>query len=183
MEDKQLKSIWWLLLLRGLALVAFGVVAVVWPGITLAIMALAFALFIFVSGVANIIVGIGSMARGKAWFLTLILGAFEVGIGVYALRGADQTLGTFIAILGLTFIVQGIMSLVVAFTEDNDSGLRFLTVVAAIVAIVAGFVVLRYPVSSGLAFAWVVGVYGLIAGSITIALSFSVRDQIEKLKA
>jgi|GEM_PF-6797724 len=55
------------------------------------------------------------------------------------------------------------MEILVAFT-DRDIGTRILEVVAGILAILAGFLVLRYQIAGGLAFIWVIGVYGIVVG-------------------
>ena len=45
---------WWLLLLRGLAAIAFGVIAFMWPGITLVALTYLFGIYAIVDGVAAI---------------------------------------------------------------------------------------------------------------------------------
>ena len=54
MLAKLLSQYWWVLLLRGILAIAFGVVAYSWPGLTLAMLILFFAAFAFVDGVFDV---------------------------------------------------------------------------------------------------------------------------------
>lgn len=67
-----INDIWWMLLLRGLALLLFGIAAVVWPGLTLVTLALYFAVLMLVSGIADMLVAIGAAAHRRSWFVTLM---------------------------------------------------------------------------------------------------------------
>src|SRR5216683_8245783 len=165
-------------MLRGIALILFGVVAVVWPGLTLVVLAAAFAVYLLVAGVVDVIAGIRGESRRSMWFLTLILGLAEIGVSVYILKH-QLVLATFIAVIGLSLVAFGILEVIGAFEPGEDSGRRFLLIIGGLLSLVAGFITLRYPVSSGLAFAWILGVWGLVAGAVQIAMCLSLRSRLE----
>jgi uncharacterized membrane protein HdeD (DUF308 family) len=50
-------------------------------------------------------------------------------------------------------------------------------------AIVAGIILVREPVSGGVAFVWVLGLYALIVGPMLIALAFDAKRAAEELGA
>ena len=166
----------WLMLIKGLALFFLGLIAVVWPGLTLVIFALVFAIFLLVDGVVEIINGITVHGHGSHWVLHIILGVIEIAAGVYLLNRPAVSVATFILVVGFIFLIQGVVELLSAFiNKEVDPKNRTLLIVTGIIALLAGIVVLRYPVSSGIAFAWVLGVYALISGAITVARSFGHR--------
>src|SRR5207253_10539453 len=72
---------WWLLLLRGIAAIVFGVLSFAWPGITLVTLVLFWGAFALVDGVlalANAIIGGGV---GSRWWLALVgLAGIAAGI-------------------------------------------------------------------------------------------------------
>jgi uncharacterized membrane protein HdeD (DUF308 family) len=178
-----IKDLWWLLLLSGIALLLFGLATVVWPGITLVSLAVFFAVYVLIAGVMDILVSIGSITYKQGWFLTLILGVIEIATGVYVLKNPGLALGVFVLAAGITYMIQGIFTIIASFVDTTDAGLRVLEIVSVILGIAAGFIVFRNPVSAGLAFVWVLGVYGLIAGTIRIAAALSLKQTANELDA
>jgi uncharacterized membrane protein HdeD (DUF308 family) len=178
--QSHLNEVWWLLLLRGIALMLFGVIAVLWPGLTLLALATAFAAFLLIVGVIDIITSIRAQGRRSLWFLTLILGLAEIGLGVFLLK-TGLVLATFIALVGFAILIIGVIEIIAAFEPGEDAGRRFLLIIAGALGIIAGFVVLRYPASGSLAFTWVLGVWGLIVGAIQVAMCLSLRTKLHEL--
>lgn len=168
-------AIWWMWLLRGLALILLGFVAIAWPGLTLAILALFFTVSLLISGVVNVMSGIATMQHQRYWFLTLALGVIEIGFGAYVLKSPGLTISTFVLLLGFAILIRGILEVVEAFDDVFQGSTRMLMLIAGVLAVATGFVILRYSPISGLAFAWVLGVYALISGAITLALSIEAR--------
>jgi uncharacterized membrane protein HdeD (DUF308 family) len=166
--------VWWMVLIRGIVLLLLGIFAVAWPNITLIIAAYIFALYILISGVINTIHGISGAAARRAWFLSLILGLAQIVVGIYVLRGPALTLAVFILVVGFTFLLQGILEVIVSFIEKTTSE-RVLDIVGGIFGILAGFFILRNPVTGGLAFVWVIGVYGIVVGAMAIAMALSLH--------
>ncbi len=172
------RVLWWMILIRGIALLLLGLLAIAWPGLTLLILAYFFALYVLVAGIINTISGIVSINKRRGWFLSLLLGIIELGVGVYVLRIPGLPLALFIAVIGFTFMVQGILEIIVAFA-DRDVGTRVLEIITGILGVIAGFFILRYPLAGGIAFVWVIGIYGLIGGAIRIAIALSVYAEEE----
>lgn len=176
-DKRALKDLWWLFTLRGIALLLFGMMAVVWPGITLYVLALLFAIFLLVQGFVSITSGIRSLSESKAWFLRTALGFVEVGIGVYLLSSTVATkVEIFVLYIGLMFVLEGIVELVEALANTKDNGHRFLTGFSGVLAIVAGIILVRYPVTAGVTFAWVIGLYGIVAGALGFVYGLSLRS-------
>jgi uncharacterized membrane protein HdeD (DUF308 family) len=178
-----LEATWWMLLLRGLALILFGFFAIGWPGLTLAAFAAGFAVYLIVVGILNIITLLGGIGRIPLWFLGLVLSALEVGVGVYALKHLSMTATTLILLLGLVFVVRGILELISAFGDGYEGRSRSIAVMVGVLSLVAGLVVWLYPGASALALSWVVGLYGIVAGSFLVAMSIDARPALNRLAA
>lgn len=177
------RDMWWLVLIQGIALLGFGFVAILWPGSTLITMAAIFAVYVLITGVVDVVVGVRSVGHDSMWFLRLVLGAVEVGLGVYILRrGPLLTLSVFILMIGLLFFFQGIVQIVSSFMGPRDLGSRFWLIFCGVMGLIAGGIVLRHPISSGLTFTWVLGFYGIFVGAMAIAASFGIRGQQRTLK-
>lgn len=175
-EYMKLQDMWWILLLEGLFLLLFGFVAIGWPGLTVVTLVFAFAIYILLSGVLNIVHSIVGTKNHGYWFLTLIMGIIEVAVGVYALNNPGLTIAVLVLLIGFTFIVRGVLGIVSAFSPMYKDTHKLLLIVVGVLSVLAGIIILRYPLVGTLAFTWVIGVYALIAGAIMVALSISVKE-------
>ncbi len=168
------------LLLRGIAAILFGVAAVFWPGLTLRTLVFLFSVFILVNGVVDIVMGIGKLIHGTQSLiiriLTLLFGFIEVGVGVYLLRHTYVRLSLFILLVGFSFLIRGIFEIIQGlFQERGPETHKVMTIIMGTLAALAGAVILMQPVSGGIAFVWVMGLYALITGPLLIALSMELK--------
>ena len=62
--DEQTKNMWWVLVLTGVLSVIFGFVAIIWPSITIGVLALLLAVYIGIYGVVDIVSGIKKFSSG-----------------------------------------------------------------------------------------------------------------------
>lgn len=183
--DEDTKNMWWVLVVGGLLSVIFGFVAIIWPGITVGVLALLLAVYIGVNGVIDIVNGIKRL--GKNVFnaiLTLLLGFLEVGVSVYLLSniGSGLAVATLALLIALSFIVRGLFIIVLAFADPDYKATRWLNVVMGALAILAGLVVVWWPGAATLAWVWVIGMFAIVAGALQIGLGFSAKDAFKNDK-
>jgi uncharacterized membrane protein HdeD (DUF308 family) len=178
----KLTNIWWLLLLRGIIFIIFGLIAISWPAMTLVVLDFIFAFLILFSGISNLISGITSIGHEhKYWFLTIIAGIFEIGVSAYAFNNPGIGIAALILLIGFTFIIRGVFEIFSAFDDIYSTSQRTLLAIGGALGVIAGIVVLRYPVTGGLAFIWVLGLYTIVVGSIYIALSIMTKGAIDDI--
>lgn len=163
------KENWWALVLGGVATITFGVAAVFWPGITLLVLLYLFSAYVLASGVVNVLAGLSSVEQADSWFLPAILGAFEVGVGVYLLQHTAVKFSTFIVLIGFVLIARGIVEGVVAYLGAKASAkAQALSYLSALGGLVAGIVILFAKQANGVSFVWILGVYGIVVGTLRI---------------
>ena len=177
----KLKNIWWILLIRGIALLIFGLIAVFWPVITFVTLAFVFAFYILLSGVFNLIYSITGMHSHRYWFLVLILGLFEIGVGVYAINHPGINIAALTLLIGFTFMIRGVFEIIAAFDDIFAKSHSVLLTIGGVLSLLVGLLILRYPIAGSISFTWVLGFYALVAGSILVALSFSAKDLIDEI--
>ncbi len=174
-KDAQ-RDFWLLLLFRGIALFLFGFISVLWPGATIVVLAYVFAATVLFIGAIDIVNGIRMINSKNLWFLRVILGIVEVAVGLYLLRaGFVVTAVIYLQTLGLILILQSIVELVASINSVQPKGFKTLSIISAVFTFIIGLFLLREPVSSGLTFVWIIGLYGIVAGSFLVAAAFSVR--------
>lgn len=167
------------LTVRGIAATLFGLVALFWPGLTLVTLVYVFSAYVIVNGIIGLVWSVTSMRSNKWWFLDMLLSGVELGIGVFLVRHITVTLATFILLVGIVLAVRGVVEIVRAIVEPGNASKRTLSGIAGVLSLLAGIIVLREPVSGGLAFVWVLGLYALLVGPLLIALSVDARNALE----
>jgi uncharacterized membrane protein HdeD (DUF308 family) len=179
-KQQELAVHWWALTLRGIAAIMFGVAAVFWPGLTLSALVYLVSAYVLFIGVINVVEGVLSIGKHRAWALTLILGLVEVGVGMYLVRHPHVTFATFILVAGLMFAAWGVIEVVAALAGDvANATSKTIMVISGIVTFLVGILLLFQPVASGVAFVWLLGLYALITGPMLIALSLDVKHALD----
>jgi uncharacterized membrane protein HdeD (DUF308 family) len=163
------KENWWALVLGGVATITFGVAAVFWPGITLLVLLYLFSAYVLASGVVTVMSGLSTLGVVETWFLPVILGAFELGVGVYLLRHTAVKFTTFIVLIGFVLIARGIIEGVTAYYADTlPARAKALSYISSLGALVGGIVILFSKQQQGVSFVWILGLYALVVGTIQI---------------
>ncbi len=175
------KQLWGLGIAFGVVSILFGVLALFWPGLTVALLILLFGVFVLVWGVVGLIVSLASMSTDKFWWLELIFSLLAIGLAVYLLRNPVEAATIFIFLIGITFLVRGVVDIVEGLFDRTRKGdRRVLSIVLGLIGIIAGIIVLSNPLTAGVAIVWVVGLYAVLYGSILIAFSFRAQAELEK---
>jgi uncharacterized membrane protein HdeD (DUF308 family) len=170
------ETMWGVGVFEGILAILFGIAAVFWPGLTITTLLYLFAAFVLVGGLINMVEGVFSIGRtASSWFLRILLGVLQLGVGVYLLRHPKVTFTTFILLIGFTLIFRGVFELVIAFADRMTATNRVLLLMAGGLALIAGIVILFQPVSGGVAFVWLLGLYALITGPIMVAVALDAR--------
>src|SRR6185312_1631037 len=97
----------WVLLVRGIAAILFGIFAIAWPGATLLYLVILFGMFTIVDGVAGIILGFRGEADGTVWWTMVILGLLAIAAGIAAFAWPGITLLVLATIIAISAIVRG----------------------------------------------------------------------------
>ncbi|WP_226435161.1 MULTISPECIES: HdeD family acid-resistance protein [Rhodococcus] len=175
------KSVWWVVLLRGIFAVIFGIIALVWPGITVWALVIVFAAYAIVDGILLIGQSIRDRARLDGWGWWLAMGIVSVLAGLVALFWPGATALVLLYIIAFYAILFGITGIVGAlrFRTVPESGWAW-SLVAGVLAVIFGVVLLIFPGSGILGLIILVGIYAILFGVLLIVMSFQVRSAAKK---
>ena len=166
------KDAWWSLVVGGLVTLIFGVAVLFWPGETFLVLLYLFSSYALLSGIVNVTAGLNMTSVSDTWFLPVILGAFELGVGVYLIRHTAVKFTTFIVLIGFTLIARGLIEAVnVYYNTKLSAKIQAIGYISGLVALVAGIIILFTKESQGISFVWILGLYGLIVGILHIVKS------------
>ena len=164
---------WGWILFFGIMTLIAGILTVAWPGRTVLVIAVLFGLQLFIGGIFRLVIAFTDEAAGHRVAYTLI-GIFAIVVGILCLRHIFQTVAALALILGVFWVVSGIMDFFTGvFVRDMPR--RGWVIFTGILGFVAGLIVLFQPAISLVTLAWVLGIWLIIYGTMEIVASFSVR--------
>ncbi len=168
-EVRMLAQGWWLFLLRGVVGILFGLVALLLPGIGLALILGFLAAFLAIDGVSSIIQALrGGAGRSKTWLWIDGIASVAAAAVLLLLPGVSAVL--LVVMVGAWSLVVGAMRLVLAFR----SGSIMLGLLGALAVLVGAWMIVS-PGLGLLALVWVVAAQAIIAGALFLALGWRLR--------
>jgi len=165
---------WWLLLLRGIAAIIFGVLAFAWPGLTLLTLILFYGAFALVDGVLAIIAAITGGAPAPRWWLAIVgLLGIAAGLLTFLMPGLSALVLLFF-IAGWA-IATGVLQIIGAIQLRKEIDNEWLLILGGIISVLFGIGVMLAPGAGALALIWVIGTYAVIIGVLLVALAFRLK--------
>jgi uncharacterized membrane protein HdeD (DUF308 family) len=166
---------WKLLLFRAFVSIAFGVMAFIWPKLTLLSLVLLFAAFALADGALALGAAImGRTELGSRWWL-LFVGITGILAGIVAFLMPGVTAWTFAVIVGFWSIATGAFEIVGAIRLRKEIEGEFFLIVAGIVNILFGMVLLLVPGLGLLTLIYLIGIYAIISGVALAAFAWRIR--------
>jgi uncharacterized membrane protein HdeD (DUF308 family) len=167
---------WWLLLLRGIAAIVFGVLAFIWPGITLTVLVLLYGAFALVDGAFALAAAImGKAGMGPRWWLAIV-GLLGIGAGALTFVWPGITALVLLVFIAAWSIMSGIFQIVGAIQLRKEIDNEWLLVFAGLMSVVFGILLLVWPATGLLALVWLIGIYAVLYGALLIGLALRLRS-------
>jgi uncharacterized membrane protein HdeD (DUF308 family) len=174
---------WWVLLLRGLVAILFGVLTFALPGISLASLVLAFGAFCLADGLMAAWTAFTNRKQGENALLLLIGGLLGIGVGLLAIFQPVVTGLALLFYIAVWAIATGVVQLLTAIRLRHEVANEWLLGLAGLLSVALGALLLARPGVAALALAWWIGSYALVFGSLLVVLAFRVRSLERKIEA
>ena len=171
---------WGLVVVMGVASIILGLLAIFYPGATIVTVAIFFAAWLFVRGIYEVITSFTTDGDTGARVLHAIIGVLSVIVGFALLRSPFQSVEVVIFVIGIFWLVQGVMTFIAAFSVKQG---RVWGIFIGILGIVAGIIILAYPISSAVTLALIGGIWLVILGVVQIVAGFQLRSARNKVEA
>ncbi|HUH70145.1 MAG TPA: HdeD family acid-resistance protein [Mycobacterium sp.] len=179
-----LPHLWKSALLSGILSVILGVLILAWPGISILAAAIAFGVYLLITGIAEVMFAFALHVSAGSRILLFISGAASLILAVLAFRhfGTDPRIAVLLLAIwiGIGFIFRGVATTVSAISDPNLPG-RGWAIFVGVISLLAGIVVLASPFASIAILAIVVGVWFVVIGVFEIVSSFGIRKASQTL--
>jgi uncharacterized membrane protein HdeD (DUF308 family) len=157
---------------RGVVAILFGIVAFVWPGVTIGVLVLLLAAFALVEGVINVA---GGLRVREGW--SIAEGALSVLFGIVVLVvGPAWTALALLYLVAAWAILTGIARIVAAVQLRRTLNNEWLLIASGAASVIFGLIAAIFPGAGILALLWFVAAWSVILGVFLIALAVQLRQ-------
>jgi uncharacterized membrane protein HdeD (DUF308 family) len=173
---RELAENWWLLLLRGLAAIGFGVLAFIWPDLTLLTLTYMWGFYAIADGV----LALGAAIAGKGgeiaprWWLAVV-GISGIFAGVLTFVWPGMTALVLLMFIASWAIVIGALQIWGAIRLRKEIEGEWLLALSGLLSIAFGVIMFAQPGAGALAVVWLIGWFAIFSGCVYVALGFQLK--------
>jgi uncharacterized membrane protein HdeD (DUF308 family) len=171
-----LKRHWWVSVLRGVAAIIFGIIAFVYPGLTVAVLVLLFGVWVLVDGIFRVIGAIGHRSSDKDWGFDLIIGILGIIIGFLTFHAPGITALALVIYIAAWALMIGATEIAVAIKLRREIQGEWFLILMGLASIIFAVLLLWNPIPGALALVWLIGSYAIVFGVLGIIFGFRLRS-------
>lgn len=171
---------WWAFELRGLITIIFGLIALLFPGITLGALIVVFGIYAIGEGVSMLIAAFNKRYT-QHWQITLFVGLLGLAAGIVALVWPGLTAVSLLAVIAAWALLTGILEIVGALRLRKEITGEWSLILSGIVSLVFAVLLMTNPMAGALAMVWLIGIYAIICGVLFMILGVKVHRVLRVL--
>ena len=165
---------WWLIALRGVLGVMFGLLALILPFATILALVLLFSAYMLVDGVFAIYAAVRAARQRENWGFLAFQGAASIVTAVLAFLWPGLTVFAFVLLIAAWSIVTGCLMLAAAVRTDDG---RWWLMLGGAAATAFGILMILAPLAGAVVLTWWLGAFALVFGVALIILAFKLRSR------
>ncbi|MGD9764986.1 MAG: HdeD family acid-resistance protein [Candidatus Binatia bacterium] len=167
---------WWVVLLRGIAGIAFAVITFIAPEISLTALVLVFGAYALIDGVLMIITAIRRRGGAARWWMLLLAGLAGVGIAAITVLSPRITALALVYLVALWALVTGGLEIAAAVRLRKVIRGEWLLVLSGVAAVALGVLLMLFPDAGAIALVLWIGAYAFVTGVLLVALGLRLRS-------
>ena len=172
--DRAARTLWQLMILRGVLAVVFGLYALLSPESALLALAFVYGFYALMDGVMAIVLGVRH-GRGGHWGWQLVQGAVSLAAGLVALLWPGPTALVLVLLIAVWSVGIGLAGIVEAVKAARQGEPWGFPLWQGGVAILFGVILFRSPEAGALALLWIIGLSTLVLGIVFVLWALRVR--------
>src|SRR5262245_32783580 len=170
-----LKKGWWLLVLRGVCALLFGILAFVWPGITLTALVYLFGAYALINGIFTLGMGFRAPSGMSGKGTLILLGLLSVAAGVLTFIYPNVTALTLLVLIAWWAILTGIVEIAVAIKLRKELTNEWFLILSGALSVAFGVLLIAKPNAGALSVVWIIGAYAVLFGIFLLALAVKLK--------
>jgi uncharacterized membrane protein HdeD (DUF308 family) len=165
---------WWVVALRGVIGIIFGIVALTLPVATILSLVLLFSAYMLVDGALAIVSAVRAARQGERWGLLVLEGIVDIAAGVAAFLMPGVTAIIFVILVAAWALLSGGLMLAAAFQLNKDHGSWWLAL-GGTSSIIFGVLLAIAPIIGAVVLTWWIGAYAIVFGVALLVLAYELR--------
>ena len=172
---------WWIMLLRGIAGIVFGIAAFVWPGLTVLALTLLYGAFAMADGILSLGAAVSGTGEKSipTWWLVLI-GLLGIAAGIVAFLWPGLTAFALVIMIGAWAVTIGVLEIIGAIWLRKEIEDEWLLIAAGLLSLLFGLALLLRPGAGALALAWAIGAFAIASGILHILFALRLKGVHER---
>jgi len=164
---------WRMVALRGVAALGFGLLTLVWPGLTLWSLVVLFGAYALVDGVVILGAAIANrdpIHRGRGWLV--FDGVVGVAAGIVTFVWPDVTALALLFVIAAWAIITGVLEVATAIELRQAIHNEWLLALGGVASVVFGILLVITPGAGALVITWLIGWYALLFAAMLLSLAW-----------
>jgi uncharacterized membrane protein HdeD (DUF308 family) len=176
MMIETLKRHWWVPVIRGIAAIVFGIIAFVYPGITVAMLVLFFGAWVLIDGIFRVIGAIGHRASDSDWGWHIVTGIVGIIVGLLTFHAPQVTALALVIYIAAWALMIGATEIAFAIKLRREIKGEWFLILMGLASIIFAIVLLWNPIAGAAALIWLIAWYAVILGILAIFFGFRLRS-------
>jgi uncharacterized membrane protein HdeD (DUF308 family) len=172
---------WWTFVLRGILALLFGVIAFVWPGLTILALTYVFGFYALLDGIFALVAAWSNRSSDR-WWVLLLEGLLGLAAGVIAFVSPGITALALLSVIAAWAILTGILEIVAAVQLRQEIENEWWLGLAGLASIVFGVLLVIWPGSGLVTISWLIGGYAIVFGISMLILGFHLQGLNKSIK-
>jgi len=176
MMIEALKRHWWVPVIRGIAAIVFGIIAFVYPGITIATLVLFFGAWVLIDGIFRVVGAIGHRASDPDWGWHIVIGIVGIIVGFLTFHAPQITALALIIYVAAWALMIGATEIAFAIKLRREIKGEWFLILMGLASIVFALLLLWNPIAGAAAVIWLIAWYAVVLGVLGIFFGFRLRS-------
>jgi uncharacterized membrane protein HdeD (DUF308 family) len=173
---RNLQDNWGWIVMRGVAGVLFALVAITWPGITLAALVISYGAYALADGILALVAAWRVRDAGRPFGWLVVVGLLGIAAGVLTFVWPGITAVTLLMFIAAWAITMGIFQIAAAIRLRKEIEGEWMLLLSGVLSVAFGVLMVLYPGAGALATLSMIAAYALVFGILLIVLGFRLRS-------
>jgi uncharacterized membrane protein HdeD (DUF308 family) len=167
---------WWIFLVRGIFAIAFGVLALIWPKLTLFVLVWFFGAYVLADGIFQVFSAISHHENFDRWWLLLLEGLFGIALGILTIVWPGITGLVLLIFIAVWAFSTGLLEIAAAVQLRKELDNEWMLALSGLISVILGVMVVVWPLTSAVAIALMIGIYAILFGIVLVILGFRLKS-------